>query len=496
MHRVRKSGILLHPTSLPGPGGIGSLGCEAHQFIDFLHAAGQSLWQVLPLGYTSYGNSPYMCYSAFAGNPLLIDLERLVAEGDLKAHDPRDDFSTGRVDYQRVMECKQDALRSAAATFFSGGKNARIEDFWRFCDTTPWLHDFALFMALKEQYPGLAWCDWPEAVARRDPAALASASADLGPRIGEHKYQQWQFFRQWHRLREYAARQGVGIFGDIPIFVSYDSVDVWANRHLFLLDNTGRPTVVAGVPPDYFSKTGQLWGNPLYNWNVMAQDGYAWWLDRVRASLDLYDLIRIDHFRGFTACWEVPYGEKTAINGRWQPGPGEALFSALAATLGELPIIAEDLGVITPDVEALRDTFSFPGMKILQFAFGSGPDNPYLPHNHVRRSVIYTGTHDNDTTLGWFSSLSAREKKQVLLYLDRSADSIVWDLIRTALASVADTCILPLQDLLELPGDSRMNLPGVAGGNWSWRFGQEELTAKLAKRLLGLTETYGRIHKR
>ncbi len=496
MQRVRKSGILLHPTSLPGPGGIGSFGVEARKFIDFLHAAGQSLWQVLPLGYTSYGNSPYMCYSAFAGNPLLIDLERLVAEGDLSANVPRGDFPAGRVDYQSVQEFKRDVLRSAAVTFFAGGRNARMEDFWHFCDTTPWLHDFALFMALKEQYPGLAWCDWPEAIVCRDPAALATASADLGPRIGEYKYQQWQFFRQWRQLREYAAQQGVGIFGDIPIFVAYDSVDVWANRHLFLLDKAGRPTVVAGVPPDYFSKTGQLWGNPLYNWDAMAQDGYAWWLERVRSSLDLYDLIRIDHFRGFAACWEVPYAEKTAIKGRWQPGPGESLFSSLAAALGELPIVAEDLGVITPDVEALRDGFSFPGMKILQFAFGSGPDNPYLPHNHVRNSVIYTGTHDNDTTLGWFSALSAREKKQVLRYLDRSADTIVWELIRTASASVADTCILPLQDLLELPGDARMNLPGVAGGNWSWRFNDGVLTAKHAKRLFGLTETYGRISKR
>lgn len=496
MQRVRKSGILLHPSSLPGPGGIGTLGGEARKFIDFLHASGQSLWQVLPLGYTSYGNSPYMCYSAFAGNPLLIDLEPLVAEGDLTAIFLRDDFPAGRVDYQQVMEFKQNALRSAAVRFFAGGRNARMEDFWHFCDATPWLHDFALFMALKEQYPGLAWCDWPEALVCRDPAALATASADLGPRIGEYKYQQWQFFRQWQRLRAYAGHQGVGIFGDIPIFVAYDSVDVWVHRHLFHLDQAGRPTVVAGVPPDYFSKTGQLWGNPLYNWDAMARDGYVWWLDRMKASLGLYDLIRVDHFRGFAACWEVPYGEKTAMNGRWQPGPGEALFSTLAAALGELPIVAEDLGVITPDVEALRDDFSFPGMKILQFAFGSGPDNPYLPHNHVRNSVIYTGTHDNDTTLGWFSSLSAREKKQVLCYLDRSEDNIVWDLIRTALASVADTCILPLQDLLELPGDSRMNLPGVAGGNWSWRFDREVLTAKLAKRLLGLTETYGRIRKR
>ena len=492
MQRVRKSGILLHPTSLPGPGGIGSFGAEARKFIDFLQASGQSLWQVLPLGYTSYGNSPYMCYSAFAGNPLLIDLDQLVAEGDLNADDLRRKVTAERVDYPLVMEYKFGALRSAAARFFAGGRSSRMEEFWHFCDTTPWLHDFALFMALKEQYSGHSWCDWPEDLVGRDRDVLAKASTHLGSRIGEHKYQQWQFFRQWHELRKYASQKGVGIFGDIPIFVAYDSVDVWANPQLFHLDKVGRPTVVAGVPPDYFSKTGQLWGNPLYNWDAMAQDGYSWWIDRVRSSLDLYDLIRIDHFRGFAACWEVPYGETTAINGQWVPGPGEELFAALAAALGDLPIVAEDLGSITPDVELLRDRFSFPGMKILQFAFGSGPNNPYLPHNHVRSSVVYTGTHDNDTTLGWFTSLSAQEKKLVLHYLDRPAESIVWDLIRTALASVADTCILPLQDLLELPGDSRMNFPGTAYGNWSWRVGKGILTAKLAKRLRGLTETYGR----
>jgi len=492
MQRVRKSGILLHPTSLPGPGGIGSFGTAARDFIVFLQASGQTLWQVLPLGYTSYGNSPYMCYSAFAGNPLLIDLERLVVDGDLNATSLRDDLLSERVDYQQVLDYKFGLLRTAAAAFFAGGGDERVEEFWHFCDTTPWLHDFALFMALKEQYPSIGWCDWPKEIAQREPAALEEASRSLGSAIGEQKYLQWQFFRQWHELRDYATRQGVGIFGDIPIFVAYDSCDVWANPHLFHLDKDGRPTVVAGVPPDYFSKTGQLWGNPLYNWDAMAQEGYAWWIERVRSSLDLYDLIRIDHFRGFAACWEVPYGEKTAKNGRWAPGPGEDLFSALSRELGDLPIVAEDLGHITPDVEALRDMFSFPGMKILQFAFGSGPDNPYLPHNHVRSSVVYTGTHDNDTTSGWFSSLSAREKKLVLRYLDRTGDGIVWDLIRTALASVADTVVIPLQDLLELPAEFRMNLPGTAGGNWSWRFGKNALTAKLAKRLLELTEIYGR----
>ncbi len=492
MQRDRKSGVLLHPTSLPGPGGIGSLGAGARHFIDFLHDSNQTLWQVLPLGPTSYGNSPYMCYSAFAGNPLLIDLERLVLEGDLERERLRDDFPPDRVNYRQVTDYKLAALRMAAAAFFSGGRTARMEEFWHFCDTTSWLHDYALFMALKGLYLGKGWSDWPKELVDREPAALEDASRSLGTAIGEQKYLQWQFFRQWREVREYANHRGVGIFGDIPIFVSYDSCDVWANPQLFHLDEAGRPKVIAGVPPDYFSKTGQLWGNPLYDWDAMAEEGYGWWLERVRSSLALYDLIRIDHFRGFAACWEVPYGEKTAMNGRWVTGPGEAFFSALSDALGELPIVAEDLGVITPDVEALRDAFSFPGMKILQFAFGSGPHNPYLPHNHVRNCVVYTGTHDNDTTSGWFTSLHSREQKKVLKYLDRSGEGIVWDLIRTALASVADTVVIPMQDLLELPGESRMNLPGTAENNWSWRLRHGALTAKLAKRLLELTEIYGR----
>lgn len=497
MKKDRKCGILLHPTSLPGPGGIGSLGPEARRFLDFLHEAGQSLWQVLPLGHTSYGNSPYMCYSAFAGNPLLIDLERVAEEGDLKRSDLRDDFPPDRVDYHAVSDYKSGALRRAAAAFFNRGKTWRMEEFWHFCDTTPWLHDFALFMALKNRYGGTAsrWSDWPEPLAGRDPQALEAASRELGPAIGEQKYRQWQFFRQWRETREYAHERGIGIFGDIPIFVAYDSADVWANPRLFHLDGKGRPTVVAGVPPDYFSKTGQLWGNPLYDWEEMARRGYGWWIDRVRSSLELYDVIRIDHFRGFAGYWEVRAGERTARNGRWVPGPGEAFFRALESALGTLPFVAEDLGVITPDVEELRDRFSFPGMKILQFAFASGPDNPYLPHNHVHNSVVYTGTHDNDTTAGWFSSLADREKKKVLRYLGTSGDTIVSDLIRTALASVADTVILPLQDVLCLPSDARMNLPGTAGGNWTWRLRSGRITPKVTKWLLDMTELYGRRRK-
>lgn len=492
MRRKRRSGILLHPTSLPGPGGIGSLGREARRFVDFLHDAGQSIWQVLPLGHTAWGNSPYMCYSAFAGNPLLIDLRRLEEEGDLKRGDLDESLPHDRVDYGAVRKYKLGVLDKAAAAFFARGDEERTADFGRFCATTPWLHDFALFMALKERHGGGRWCDWPRELSSREPGVMEEVSRSLEGEIRSQQYRQWQFFRQWRELREYARGRGVRIFGDIPLFVAYDSADVWANRELFLLDDDGRPTAVAGVPPDYFSKTGQLWGNPLYNWEAMARRGYSWWIDRVRSSLSLYDLVRLDHFRGFRACWAVPAGEKTAVNGRWTAGPGEALFAALADALGELPMVAEDLGVITPDVEQLRERLGYPGMKILQFAFDSGPDNPYLPHNHVPNSVVYTGTHDNDTTVGWFSSLPARVRKRVLLYLGASGGDIAWELIRAALSSVAETAVVPLQDVLGLPGESRMNLPGSSEGNWAWRFQPGALTRRLSSRLRELTELYGR----
>lgn len=492
MARVRKSGILLHPTSLPGPGGIGSLGVEARGFVDFLRDAGQSIWQILPLGPTAFGNSPYMCYSAFAGNPLLIDLRLLAEEGDLSESTLEDEISSERVAYDLAKEHKAAALGRAATNFFASAGRSRQEEFWHFCDTTPWLHDYALFMALKGRHGGKKWCDWPERFALRHDAALEEASSLLGTEIGVLKYSQWQFFRQWHSLKAYANQRGIGVFGDIPIFVAFDSAEVWANPRLFQLDGMGRPRVVAGVPPDYFSSTGQLWGNPLYDWEEMARCGYAWWIDRFRSALMLHDLVRIDHFRGFEACWEVPAGDKTAERGAWVKGPGEAVFHAFRQEFGELPVVAEDLGVITHEVEQLRDKFSFPGMKILHFAFDSGPDNPYLPHNHVRNSVVYTGTHDNDTTAGWFGSLSRDARKKVLHYLGASGKDFVWDLMRVALASVADTAIIPLQDVLELPGSCRMNLPGSASGNWSWRFSPQDLSGRLADRLADLSGLYGR----
>jgi 4-alpha-glucanotransferase len=493
MQQNRKSGILLHPTSLPGTGGIGSLGKEARRFVDFLARAGQSLWQVLPLGPTGYGNSPYSCYSAFAGNPLLIDLDSLVKEGDIEKRELRAGFPDDRVDFPRVEAYKYDLLGRAAENFFAGGDISRKDEFRRFCDTTSWLHDYALFMAVKAANHDKSWRHWPEAIARRTPVALEEYSCSLAPKVGMQKYMQWQFFRQWEKVKQYANANKVEIIGDIPIFVAYDSADVWANPHLFHLDERGRPLVVAGVPPDYFSETGQLWGTPLYNWEVTAFHGFSWWVERMRSALLLFDRVRIDHFRGFEAYWEVPATEKTAVNGRWVKGPGEALFNALIDNLGPLPVIAEDLGVITPDVEALRDRFGFPGMKILQFAFDSGPDNSYLPHNYERHAVVFTGTHDNDTTNGWFAGLAHEERKKVLDYLNSDGEEIAWDLIRAALASVAGTAIIPLQDILSLGSSARMNLPGTSSGNWSWRFTWDDLKTDLCAGLHDLTGLYGRL---
>jgi 4-alpha-glucanotransferase len=488
----RKSGILLHPTSFPGVGGIGALGGEARRFVDYLDSAGQSLWQVLPLGPAAYGNSPYSCYSAFAGNPLLIDLETIAAEGDIAVSDLHADLPHDRVNFPLVENYKFGALRHAATNFFAAGECPRLAEFQRFCEMTPWLQDYAFFMAAKDAFHGKSWTAWHEGIARRRQEPLAEYAEGLSSAILEQKYMQWQFFRQWQALKDYANNRGIEIIGDLPIFVAHDSADVWANPELFHLDERGRQTVVAGVPPDYFSETGQLWGNPLYNWEVIAYHGYGWWIERMKSALGLYDIVRIDHFRGFEAYWEIPATERTAVKGRWVKGPGEALFTALIDALGPLPIIAEDLGVITPDVEALRDRFGFPGMKILQFAFGSGPTNPYLPHNHVREAVVYTGTHDNDTTAGWFAALPAPERRRVLAYLDSDGRELVWDLIRAALASVANVTIIPFQDVLGLDNSGRMNLPGTAKGNWSWRYNFADLDDKQASRLRELTEIYGR----
>lgn len=489
----RGCGVLLHPTSLPGPGGIGSLGADARRFVDLLADMGMSYWQVLPLTPPACGNSPYSAFSAFAGNPLLIDLDQIALDGDLAVNCYDDSPNDSRVDFESVYEKKMGLLKAAGTTFLKNEADLLKQEFWDFCDRTAWLHNYALFMALKQKYKGKSWDKWPSDFALLTPEKYEKASVELGADIGVQKYIQWQFFRQWSSLREYAAGKGISIIGDIPIFVGYDSADVWSHRELFLLDSKGKPTVVAGVPPDYFSATGQLWGNPLYDWEMMGQQNYAWWIDRFQAMFELFDVIRVDHFRGFEAAWQVPSGEKTAINGTWVNAPGTTLFDTIFAALGNLPIIAEDLGVITPKVVALRDRYDFPGMKIVQFAFDSGPLNPYLPHNHQKKSVVYTGTHDNDTTAGWYHSLSATQRSRVDGYVGgRGDDDTVECILRLVLMSVADTAIVPLQDLFRLGSEARMNVPGAAFGNWGWRFTWDMVTHDLAAHVCAQLESYGR----
>ncbi len=493
MRLTRASGILLHPTSLPGPYGIGSMGAPARAWLDFLAKARQRYWQVLPLGPTGYGDSPYQCFSAFAGNPLLIDLEDLVAQGWL-SHDVLTSisFPEERVDYGAVIPFKRTCLHLAYEGFRARADSGTRAAFDAFCrEESHWLEDFALFMALKEHF-GQAWYEWPEDIRLRRGHALKHYSELLADSVHEHCFIQWTFFRQWDELKRYAHERGISIIGDIPIFVAYDSADVWARPDLFYLDEQARPTVVAGVPPDYFSPTGQLWGNPLYRWDVLAQEGYRWWIERFRAVLRLVDWVRLDHFRGFEAYWEIPAGMPTAEVGRWVKGPGDDLFRAVQEALGSVPVIAEDLGFITPEVEALRERWGFPGMKVLQFAF-SGPDNPYLPHNYDGSNwVVYTGTHDNDTTVGWFRSLDAKTQGFVLAYLARDGQDIAWDMLRLAWQSVAVLAIAPMQDVLRLGSEARMNTPGRAGGNWAWRVRADALTDELAAALAEMTYTYGR----
>ena len=494
----RSSGILLHPTSLPGRFGIGAMGAEAYAFIDFLAAAKQSWWQILPLGPTGYGNSPYSAYSAFAGNPLLICLERLVEAGDL---DPVDiegvAMAEGEAHFAFVQGFKERLLHKASRRFWNETATTRRHAFDRFClEQAFWLNDYAIFLALRRHFKDASWDRWPEPIRHREQSALHQYGTELAEAIRHHKYVQFTFFEQWQVLKEYANRHGVGIIGDIPIFVAYDSADVWANPHLFHLDAEGQPIMVAGVPPDYFSITGQRWGNPLYRWEIMQEDGFSWWLSRFRANLQLTDLVRIDHFRGFEACWNIDAKEPTAINGHWVQVPGAALFHRLQQEFGDdLPLIAEDLGMITPEVEALRDRFGLPGMKILQFAFGEDADNPYLPHNLTRNSVIYTGTHDNATSLGWWRSLKKPEKARVRHYLGHNGGDMPMNLIRLSMASVARLSIFPLQDVLGLGDEGRMNIPGKPSGNWGWRFQPGTLDNKAARQLAELTTLYGRSRK-
>jgi 4-alpha-glucanotransferase len=490
----RSAGILLHPTSLPGPYGIGDLGPAARAWVDALVRARQTWWQVLPVGPTGYADSPYQSSSTFAGNPLLVSPDDLVAEGLLRPDDvAAPGFPADRVDYPAVAAFKQGLLGRAWESFRGGAAAGLRGPFDEFrAAANGWLADFALFAALKEAHAGREWTDWPAELVRREPAALAAARAQLADAIGLQQFGQFLFFRQWQALRRYAHDRGVRLIGDIPIFVAPDSADVWANPQLFQLDEHRRPRVVAGVPPDYFSATGQLWGNPLYDWEVLRRTGYAWWLARLQATLALVDLVRLDHFRGFEAYWEIPAGRPTAEVGRWVKAPGADFLQAARRVLGGLPLIAEDLGLITPEVEALRDQFALPGMRILQFAFSDGT-NPYLPHNFSRRTVAYTGTHDNDTTLGWFHTLPDKERDYLGRYLPGVGEaSVAWDLVRLAWGSVADYAVAPLQDLLGLGTEARMNLPGRAEGNWRWRFRAEVLTPELLDRVADLTEVYNR----
>lgn len=495
MRFARASGVLLHPTSLPGPHGSGDLGASAYHFVDWLVTAGQRCWQVLPLGHPGEGSSPYMSDSAFAGNPLLVDLHELHARGWL-AHDdlvPDPGFEIGRIRFERVVSWRRERLDRAARAFDALASSEERAQFDAFrSQHAHWLEDYTLFKALEDEQSGKPWCDWPTGLARRESSALESARDRLARPMRHAAFMQWCFFRQWQALRRYANDRGISIIGDAPIFVAWQSADVWAQPALFELDAEGRPEAVAGVPPDYFSATGQRWGNPLYRWSAHAQHGFRWWIERVRSAFELVDILRIDHFRGFAAFWRIPVHEATALNGQWVLGPGAALFEALARELGPLPIIAEDLGTLTPDVVSLRHRFDLPGMRVLQFAWNGDAGNAYLPHNHERDSVVYTGTHDNDTAVGWWTSIEEGVRRQVCDYLGIDGREIHWALIRAACASVADTAIYPLQDILGLDGRHRMNVPGQPNGCWGWRFHWGQFGPEPARRLASLCRLYGR----
>jgi len=487
----RSAGILLHPTSLPGANGVGELGPEAFRFLDFLTDAGLKIWQMLPLGPTGYGDSPYQSFSAFAGNPLLI---HVASDGGAARS-----FPAHSVEFETVIPHKR-ALMDRAIARFEPDQAYRAF----VAENQDWLADYALFMALKETHGGVAWTNWEPEVARRKEKALEDSRCRLTSRIERYQVEQYLFFSQFHALKQACVEREIRLMGDLPIYVAHDSADVWSHRDLFELDSTGRPRVQAGVPPDYFSATGQLWGNPIYNWTAIRADNYHWWIRRMRAAFDMFDLVRIDHFRGFEAYWEVPGDATTAVNGRWVKGPGAELFDAISAALGPLPIVAENLGVITPLVEALREQFGYPGMSILQFAFGNDTQAAkFRPHSFPRERVVYTGTHDNDTTLGWWNSTGegdstrtamdvAKEKALARRYFDTDGSEMNWTMIRAALASVADTVLVPIQDVLGLGSEARMNLPGRESGNWRFRFSWDQLTPGIAQRLRTMVDTYSR----
>jgi 4-alpha-glucanotransferase len=486
--------VLLHPTSLPGPYGVGDLGPAARAWVDALARAGQTWWQVLPLTPPGDGNSPYQSFSAFAGNPLLVSPDDLAADGLLKPDElPGGDAGGGRVDYAAAGRLKAAILGRAWERFAGGAAPGLREEFEAFrAAEAGWLADFSLFMALRDAHPEWAWTDWEAPLVRRQPRALKQARTELADAVGRYEFAQFLFFRQLRALRAYAAGREVKLLGDLPIFISPDSADVWASPHLFRLDKHRRPAVVAGVPPDYFSKTGQRWGNPHYDWEAMRADGFAWWVARVRATLAQVDLVRLDHFRGFEAAWTIPASCPTAVEGEWVPAPGRELFRAIRAEIGGLPFVAEDLGVITPAVDALRAEFALPGMRVLQFAFGGAVEERFLPHGFDRDVVVYTGTHDNDTTRGWADGLTPEERATFRRYTPEADRDPVEALLRLAWASVADTAIAPLQDVLGLGPEHRMNVPGTPTGNWAWRATADQVAPGRLDRLAEFTDTYGR----
>ncbi len=490
----RAAGILLHPTSLPGRYGVGDLGDELIAFLDWAASAGMKIWQLLPLNPPGYGASPYGCLSSFAGNYLLISPQRLLQEGLLPEHalDDAPQFADAYVDIGAVKDFKSRLLRQSFAYFNEKSRADQKSAFKRFERDNAWLHDWALFVAIRFDQGGREWAAWPPGLATRDHDALAAASGDLIEEIRFRKYVQWVFFTQWAAVRQAAGARKIAIMGDIPIYVAWDSADVWANREIFQLDDAGKPTVVAGVPPDYFSDTGQRWGNPLYRWDVMRETNFRWWVSRIRANLRFADILRLDHFRGFASYWEIPAAEATAVHGRWVPGPGKALFDAIRGAVGEIPLVAEDLGFITADVHDLRRTVGVPGMKILQFGF-SHVDSPHLPHRYEPQTVVYTGTHDNDTARGWYDHASAEERDLAREYLGCEAERFPAELIRAAYTSVAETAIVPVQDILGLDSEGRMNRPGDKHGNWSWRMLAGSLTRSNAERLHRLAEVTGRL---
>lgn len=492
----RYSGILLHPTSLPSPYGIGDLGKGAYEFVDYLVEAGQKLWQTLPLGPTGFGDSPYQSFSAFAGQRLLISPQLLVQDGLLWVEDVQDvpDFPPRQVDYGWVLDYKNQLFEKAFNRFRNGAASDLVDQYEDFCkENEEWLPDYAFFMACKDLHQGRNWLEWERELVNPTEQVRAQYEKQLSREIQYYCFLQFIFFKQWKAVKAYANEKGIRIIGDIPIFVSLDSADVWANKSMFQLDSNGYPLAVAGVPPDYFSETGQLWGNPLYDWKKHEKDDFGWWIARIKQQLKLFDILRVDHFRGFEAYWAVPYGEATAINGEWCKAPGRKLFTAIEKAFGrKIPIWAEDLGVITPEVEELRDDFAFPGMKVLQFAFEDLEDNEMMPEHHVENGICYPGTHDNNTAIGWYQNISMESKKKVSKYTHAGGATIHWDLIRIALESKAKYTVIPMQDVLGLDSSARMNIPGVVARNWAWRFETSQIDEFWTKYLCKLTKENGR----